>query len=248
MGFDIIGDIAIFNTDISKKEAEKVLKEHKQIKVVLKKTKKFSGRYRLPKFEIVAGEKRKETTHKESGVKIKLDIEKCYFSPRLGSERLRIAKLVRTGEKILVMFSGAAPYPLVIAKNSKAGKIVGIELNKVAHKYAIENVQLNKLMNIELIWGDVKKVAHKLGEKFDRIIMPLPKGAEDFLAFAFLVAKKSTIIHFYSFAKESEFKSLKEKIKNLCKKNKRKIKILRIAKCGQYAPEVFRVCMDFRVL
>jgi hypothetical protein len=43
----------------------------------------------------MSGEKRTETTHKENGVNIKLDVEKCYFSPRLSQERLRIAKLVK---------------------------------------------------------------------------------------------------------------------------------------------------------
>jgi len=252
--FDIIGDIAIFQDfppELRSKEkmiGGALMQVHKHVKVVARKIKKFSGKYRLQKIKIIAGEKRKETIYKESGALIKLDVERCYFSPRLGAERLRVARLVRSGEKILVMFSGAAPYPLVIAKNSKAEKIVGVELNKVAHRYAVENIYLNKLGNINLICGDVNKIVPKLKEKFDRVVMPLPKRAGDYLEYALMVTKKRAVVHFYSFGKESEFGVLKEKIKAICKKNKRKIKILKIVKCGQYAPEVFRVCVDFRVL
>jgi len=35
--------------------------------------------------------------------------------------------------------------------------------------------------------------------RFDRIIMPLPRGGEDFLGTALKVTKKGTIIHFYDF-------------------------------------------------
>ena len=166
--FDIVGDIAIFQTDISKKEAEALLKEHNNLKVVCKKTKKYSGRYRLPKLKVIAGEKRKETEYKENNARLKLDVEKCYFSPRLANERLRIAKLVKENESVLVMFSGVGVYPLVIAKNSKPKIVYGIEINPIAHKYALENAELNKVGNVKLFKGDVKTVLPKIKLKFNK--------------------------------------------------------------------------------
>lgn len=169
--YDIIGDILIFEVKdkISKKEerqiAEELLKLHKNVKVVAKVSKHHKGKYRLRKIEILVGEKRKETTHLENKSRLKLDIEKCYFSPRTGSERLKIAKDVKEGEDILVMFSGVAPFPIVISKNSKANKIYGIEINPTAHKYALENLTLNKIKNVELFKGDVKKILPELINK-----------------------------------------------------------------------------------
>src|SRR3989344_7635585 len=179
--YNVIGDILIFNAfpaELNKYQkiiGNNILKLYKNIKVVAIKTRKVSGRLRLQKLKIIAGSNRKETIHKENGINIKLDVEKCYFSPRQSTERLRVAKLVKPGEKVLVAFSGLAPFPLVIAKNSKASEIHAIELSKIANRYAEENIKINKINNIILHQGDVKNVLPKLGKKFDRILLPLPK-------------------------------------------------------------------------
>ena len=243
--FDIVGDIAIFQQDVSKRDAEKLLKKHKNIRVVCKKTKKYSGKYRTPKLRVIAGEKRKETIYKENNAVMKLNVEKCYFSARLANERKRIASLVEKNESVLVMFSGVGVYPIVIAKNSDPKIVYGIEINPTAHKYSLENVKLNKLDNIKLFKGDVVKVIPKLKKKFDRILMPLPRGGEDYLGVALKAAKKGTVIHFYDFLNEKEFGLAKEKIKKACGKRRRNI--LRLVRCGQFGPRIYRVCVDFKI-
>ena len=225
-----------------------ILQNYHHIKTVLKKTKKYSGKFRTPKLKVIAGENRKETICKENDVFIKLDAEKVYFSPRMSSERKRISQLIKPNESVLVMFSGAGVYPLVIAKNSKCREIYGIEINPIAHKYALENSKKNKLENkIKLFLGDVKKIMPNLNKKFDRILMPLPKGGEYFLGLALKFIKKNGIIHFYDFEHEDELYKAGEKVKKSCEKPKRKFKILKTAKCGQYSPRFYRVCVDFLV-
>jgi len=252
--FDMVGSIIIFSDfpkQLSKKEkiiGKEILSNFRHFKSVFKKTKKYSGRFRTPKLKLLAGESNKETIHKENNVRLKLNVEKVYFSARLSEERKRIAKKVRKNEKILVMFSGCGVYPLVIAKNTKAREIYGIEINPTAHKYALENVKLNKINNINLLLGDVKKVSPKIKEKFNRIIMPLPKGAESFLGLALNKIRKNGIIHFYSFAEENNYDRIKKIINNECEKKKKKCRILDIVKCGQFSPRVYRLCVDFRVL
>lgn len=252
--FDVVGDILIFSEfpkELDKKEkliGTTILENYPHIKTILKKIKKYSGRFRTPKLKVIAGEKKKETIHRENNVLIKLDIEKVYFSTRMSSERKRIAELVKPNESILVMFSGCAPYPLVIAKNSKCREVYGIEINPIAHKYALENVKKNKMDNkIKIFLGDVKKILPNLNKKFDRILMPLPKGGENFLELALKHIKSNGTIHFYDFLNENEFYKAEEKIKKACEKVKKKYKILNIVKCGQYAPGFFRVCVDFEV-
>ena len=171
--YEIIGDILIFSDfpkELKNKEkmiAEAYIAKYKNIKVVTKKIKKFSGRYRLPKLKILAGEKRKDTLHVENGIKLKINPEKAYFSSKRGSERLRIAKQVKRNETILVMFSGVAPFSLTISKYSEAKEIHGIEINKDAHALGIENVYLNKIKNIFLHKGNVKIIIPKFNKKFD---------------------------------------------------------------------------------
>jgi len=251
--YDVIGDIIILEIkdELSKKEkmiANALLDMHKNVKVVCKRVGIHTGKYRKQKVKVIAGEKRKTTIHKELNTRLKVHVENVYFSPRMSSERKRIMDQINPGEKILVMFSGCAPYPCVFAKNTKAKEIVGVEINPQGHELALENVALNKLYNVRLYLGDVRKVIPKLKEKFDRICMPLPKGGEDFLDIALGAAKKNAIIHFYDFLHESEFEEASQKISDACDTAGRTCKIISLTKCGQHAPRVFRICVDFQVL
>lgn len=246
--FDIIGDIAIIEIDDNLKNKEKIIAKaildtHKNIKTIVKKHGIHNGTFRTQKTVHVLGEKNKIAIHKENNCKFKVDVDNVYFSPRLATERKRIMQQVKNNETILVMFSGVAPYPIVLSKNTKAKEIIGIELNPNAHKLALENLKLNKIKNVNLINGDVKEIMPNL--KFNRILMPLPKTADDFLNDALKVSKKNTLIHFYDFLREDEFNKAHEKIKNACSKNKKEFEIISTIKCGQHAPYTFRICVDF---
>ncbi len=243
MSYDIIGDIAVL--DERAKINSKSLLKNKNIKVVLKKAGIHKGKYRTQKLKFAAGEKRKETVHKESGCIFKLDVEKCYFSPRLSNERLRILKQIKRSESILVPFSGIAIYPIIIAKHKPVKEIYAVEINPIAHKYAEENVQLNKISSIRLFKGDIKKIIPKIKNKFDRIIMPLPKDAPLFLDLVSKNLKKNGVINLYVFFEEPDFKG---QANNLLKSYFKKFKILNIVKCGAYSPYIYRVCIDFKIL
>jgi len=247
--YDVIGDIAIIEIPDELKKKEKIIAEailvlNKNIKVVAKKVGNFKGEFRTRDLKIIAGDRRKETVYKENAVRLKLNVETCYFSPRLSTERKRIAELVKDGEDVLVMFSGVGPYPVVLSRRTGANEVVGIEINPEAAKYAEQNAILNKCKNVRLFAGDVKKVVPSLKKKFDRILMPLPKSAEDFLDVALKALKKGGIIHFYDFLHESE---IPDKVLEKIEKHVENYRVLKVIKCGQYSPKKFRVCVDFRV-
>ncbi len=253
--FDIIGDLAIVEIPKKAKQSEKslaarILAQQKNIKVVYKRMGGHEGKLRLQKLKHILGEKRTVTIHRENNVLLKLDIARVYFSPRQATERKRVFLQIKKPETVLVMFSGIGPFTIEIAKNTPAKLVYGIELNKTAHKYALENVKLNKVgTKAKLFCGDVRKIIPKLKRKFDRIIMPLPKGAESFLNTAFAAAKKGTIIHFYDFEKEEDIPQRPiEKVTTAAAAAKKRIKISGVVKCGQLAPRAYRVRVDFRVL
>ncbi len=246
---DFIGDIVIIELPESLKKyyqtiGNALLQAHKSLKVVCRKAGFYGGKYRTRKLEVIAGENRKETMCQENGVRLKLNVETCYFSPRLSNDRIRIANLVKPKESVLVMFSGVGPYPLVISKNSRAKEVYGIEINPEAHRYALFNAELNHLKNVFLYKGDVNKALPKLRKKFDRVLLPLPKDAAEFLPLAVKYAKKNAVIHLYNFEKEEGIHGLPKKIKGKVKK----CRILRIVKCGQYSPGKYRVCVDIKRL
>ncbi|MBL7050562.1 class I SAM-dependent methyltransferase family protein [Candidatus Woesearchaeota archaeon] len=253
--FDVVGDILIFAEfpeELKKKEkivGEWFIEQNKHIKVVLKKVKKYSGKYRTPVLRVVAGERRKKTRYLEHGCRFDLNVESTYFSPRLSTERKRIYQQVKKGESVLVMFSGISPYPVIISRNSEAKEIFGVEINPFAHEYAEKNILLNKIENVKLYNGDVTDILPKIKKKFDRILMPLPKGAEAFLGVALSKIKNKGTIHFYDFLDKQDIPNLAiEKIKKSCKEAKKNFKILDVVKCGQYSPGKYRICVDFRIL
>ena len=244
--YDLIGDIAIveFEDGIEKYEkriAEELLKSNKKIKVVAKKPKKITGKYRIRKIEVLSGEKRTITEYREAGCRFIFDLNKTYFSQRLGKERLRIANLVKSNEKVLVMFSGIAPFGIVIGKMHPFSKIWNIELNKYAAKTAEKCIKFNNLENhVFSIQGDVKKDLPK--EKFDRIIMVLPHENHNYLKEAISVAKKGAFIHMYTIQNEENIDKFSKEIEN-----KYKIKLKNIEKAGDYGPNIWRYCLDFIV-
>ncbi len=251
--YDVVGDIAVIEIPLELKKKKKIIantliKLIKNVKTVACKIGAHKGKYRRQKLEVLAGEKNLIAVHKETGCIFKFDVEKCYFSPRLGTERLRAAKLIKPKESVLVACSGVSPFPIIFAKYSKAKNIVALELNPVAHKFALENIKLNKVENkVKALKGDVKKASTIIKQKFDRIFIPAPKEGSSLIPPILKLAKKGAYIHVYDFANESEFKLAANKVKEACKKAKRKCKILRVIKCGQHAPRVYRVRIDAKL-
>jgi len=193
-GYDIIGKIAIvkFSKETrareKKKFANSLLKENKSIATIVEKIGKFRGRLRKQETKFIAGEKTKEALHKENGCVFRLNVDNVYFSPRLSNERNEVSRKVKKNDSVFVMFAGVSPFPIVIAKNSKAKMVYSNEINREANKYGKLNIELNKLKNrVFLLPGDIKKVVEKEKgkKKFDVIVMPRPKLKETFFERSF---------------------------------------------------------------
>ena len=254
--YDILGDIAIikFPDETSKDEkilkAQELMNSNPSIKTVLEKANKVSGRLRTIKTNFLLGENKKETTYRESGCLFKLNVETCYFSPRLANERLEIAKLIskKKKAKVLVMFAGVAPFSIVIAKNSKPSKVISMELGKDCSKYAQENVIKNKVSEIvQVVQGDVKRVIPKLKEKFDFVIMPRPNLKDTFFKQGLFCSKKGTKIVYYGFSPESKKDDMILELEKEAKKLKRKIKIISVQEAGDIAPYEHRYRIEINV-
>jgi tRNA (guanine37-N1)-methyltransferase len=248
---DIVGSIAIIEIPYELEAREKVIAQEalnasKVLKTILKKG-RHGGDFRTQDLILLAGVDTKEALYKENGVTLKVNVEKVYFSPRLSNERKRIMQLVEKGEDILIIGSGAGPYTCVLAKNTEAHKVVGVEVNPEGHKYAEENVLLNKLKNVENYCGDAGEVVPTLG-KFDRIIMPMPHNADDYLEAAINASKKGATIHFYDFELESEVDKGVEKMKKVAEKVKRKFKLIEAVKTGMPGPRKYRYSYDFKLM
>jgi len=222
--YDIIGDIAIIRVPESLHKhtqaiAEAVMKTHKHVKAVWRQTGPVSGNLRLRTLEWVAGEKRTETIHKEYGCVFKVDLVHCYFSPRLSYERTRIAKQVQAGEVIVNMFAGVGCYSLIIAKHSEANRIYSIDVNPKSIEYMLENIRLNKVEGKVIpLQGDSKQIIQeRLQNIAERVLMPLPELAYEYLDYALATLKPNEgWIHYYDFThadkEESPIKKVEAKV------------------------------------
>src|SRR3989344_5073393 len=122
------------------------------------------------------------------------------FSGKYRLQKVRIIVGKKPKESVLVMFSGIGPFSVLAAK--KAKEVYAVEINPSAHKYALENIKLNKAKNLKSYKGDVSTILPKLKKKFNRIIMPLPTDSESYLFLALKYLKTKGIIHFYDFSRE----------------------------------------------
>ena len=219
--YDIVGDIAILRlTDKSRRHsqiiAEAIMSVHKNVKTVLVQTSPVHGDFRLRKLEYIAGENKATAVHKESGCRFSVNLGECYFSPRLFYERMRIAKQVRNGEFIVNMFAGVGCFSIVIAKHSNAEKVYSIDINPAANQNMQENVRLNRVYGKVIpILGDAKDVIEKrLCHVADRVLMPLPEKAFEYLPYALLTLKKAGgWIHYYDFGHAKKNENPIEKVK-----------------------------------
>ena len=133
--FDQIGTIAQLEIpdELKGKEdiiAQKIIATYKNIKTVVKKEDITLGEYRIRPVKILAGEMTTITLHKENGIFLNLDLNKVFFTPRLSGERLRVLKLIKRNDFVADLFCGVGPYAILIAKYSKAKKVLANDFGK----------------------------------------------------------------------------------------------------------------------
>ncbi|MDD5499736.1 MAG: methyltransferase [Candidatus Nanoarchaeia archaeon] len=244
--FDQIGSLAQIEIPkelIGKEKviAKKILETYKNINTVVKKDDITLGEYRIRPVKILAGEKTTIALHKENGIFLNLDLNKVFFTPRLSNERLRVLGLIRKNDFVADLFCGVGPYAILIAKFSKARKVLANDLNPDAYKYLLENVKKNKVeKKIECFNKDANDFKRLSA---DKVIMNIPKFSESFLKTAFNNCKKGGRVFYYCFARDEE---LKERINEIKKAGD--CRFLKKVKCGDIGPGAYRWCIDFKKL
>lgn len=297
--FDVIGDVALIHsvpnndTNIAEKDidnehessyfdaiGEAIMKKNKAIKVVALRTSALGGNERCcgeSGIKIIAGIQRTPliSTHSEYGIKCVVDVERTFFSPRMGPERLRICQQVARGEKVLVLFSGCGMDALQIAGRTEASEVVAIELNPVAAECARRGQRMlarNKSVKckgaaerLKIIEGDVLEILPTLEKhSFDRVLAPRPKegqmdgdlGVGDcgrtFLDVLLPVIKPSGgECHWYDFAAFHELPTCDRtaaSIRSACDMAGCAMEIIHVASVGSVAKRQTRVCVDFRLI
>jgi tRNA (guanine37-N1)-methyltransferase len=202
-----VGDIAIIKVASgslvnAQTIANQIMVVHRNVKTVFAQNSPVLGDFRVRELKLLAGEAGTSTKHKELGCVFAVDVEKCYFSPRLLYEHSRIARLVKAGETVVNMFAGVGCFSVVIAKTVPQTKVFSIDVNPTAVQYMKENVKLNRVYGkVTPLLGDSKDLINtQLRGVADRVLMPLPEKALEYLPYAVSALKKrGGWIHYYDF-------------------------------------------------
>ena len=202
---DIIGDIAVirkpFDMEVSvfKKVGEALLRRIPYVRSVWLSVSGVEGIYRLRDLVHLAGERRTETLYIEHGCKFRLDITKVYVSLRLSYEHVRIAGLIRDGERVLNMYAGAGFFSIHAACRKRLEAAYSIDINPYAYHYMVLNTRLNGVEDrVVPIYGEAYTTTMKLFQRsVDRVLMPLPEKALEHLPAAVAALENGGWIHVY---------------------------------------------------
>ncbi|XP_031256847.1 tRNA (guanine(37)-N1)-methyltransferase 2 isoform X1 [Pistacia vera] len=147
--FETIGHIAHLNIHDEllpfKDVIAKVIydKNYPRIRTVVNKVGTITNEFRVPKFEILAGENNMVTEVKQYGATFKLDYSLVYWNSRLEHEHLRLVSQFQPGETICDMFAGIGPFAIPAAQ--KGCIVFANDLNPVSIHYLKINATVNKV-------------------------------------------------------------------------------------------------------
>ena len=202
--FDQIGEIIIVRIPDSLLPKKKIIGEAllnhvKIVRSVFYQASAVEGDFRTRNLEVIAGEDNTETEYREFGCKFIVDVENAFFSPRLSTERDRIANLIQEGEVMTNMFAGVGMFSIIAAKKKKC-TVYSLDINPIASNLCERNIKLNKLAGeVVSINGDATQIINEqLENKSDRTLMLLPERSDEFLESAIKTTKDGGIIHYYS--------------------------------------------------
>ena len=209
--FDIIGDIAIIKIPdslISKKNVIGVtlLSNIPNLSSIFLQNTAVDGEFRLRGLELIAGIEKYVTIYKEYGCRFLVNVASSYFSPRLSTERMRMAKMTNENETIINMFAGVGTFSIIIAKKNPI-LIYNIDSNLDAFILSKINSRLNKVeKRVVSLHGDAQNIlsSSNLINTADRILMPLPEKAFEYIDVAIKCLKSTGgYLHFFSHIKSN---------------------------------------------
>ncbi|HEX2022897.1 MAG TPA: class I SAM-dependent methyltransferase family protein [Candidatus Thermoplasmatota archaeon] len=200
--FDVIGDVLLVKVPDALRghEAEiagALLAATPRVRTVAH-DEGVTGELRTRALRVLAGDPDTRTEHVEHGVRLRVDPAACYFSPRLATERRRVAGLVRDGERVVDLMAGVAPFALVIARHARPARVDAVDLNEAAVAFARENVRLNRAEGVVFpAQADARAFAREHEGVADRVVTNLPHTAHAFLEDALRVLKPEGAWHYH---------------------------------------------------
>ena len=279
-GYERLGDVVILDEDDPERArdiADAVMASDLPVRTVVNRASKVKGELRVRDWEVLVGDGTEasgasrgsedessgtEVVHREYGCEFALDLADVYFSPRLATERHRVAEQVgegprpsenasgdtprAAGERVFDMFAGVGPFVVPFAE--RGAEVIGVDLNERAVEYLRENARRNGVEErVTAIQGDVRDVAPDYEDWADRIVMNLPHSADEFLDVAVLLAGDDCVIHYYDFQHEDDPFGPGEAAIRAAAEPEYEVAVETRHVVRSYAPHELNVCLDVRL-
>ncbi len=248
--FDVIGDIAVLKIPNELKRYREeigraILRWNPTLRVVVE-DHGVRGKRRVRSIEVIAGERRTTTVHTEHGLRYAVDLAHAYFSPRLASERQRIADQVLAGEIVADPFAGVGPYAILIAKRRRPKTVHASDVNPAAVGLLRANVGANRIDRVATHEGDARQILERI-RPVDRVILDLPHTAFDHLGHAFEALGARGVVHVYRILKRADERAAADRIRAIAAHAGMEVKDLRLHTVRAYSPTQHHVAFDVTV-
>jgi tRNA (guanine37-N1)-methyltransferase len=250
--YERIGDVVAVDEDDPERAAEiadAVLESDVPARAVIDRASKVKGETRVREWDVLADEGERsptETVHREYGCEFLVDLADVYFSPRLATERHRVAEQVAAGERAFDMFAGVGPFAVPFAK--RGAEVVGTDVNERAIEYLRENARRNGVAErVTAIAGDVREVAPDYEGWADRIVMNLPHSADDFIDTAVALAGNDCVLHYYDIQSDEDPYGPGERAVRDAAGEEYDVSVETRHTVRSYAPHEVNVCLDVRL-
>jgi tRNA (guanine37-N1)-methyltransferase len=154
-----------------------------------------SGRIRL--LDRIAGSGPWSTIHTEHGLRIWVDLERAYFSPRLAEEHHRVASEVRAGETVFDLCCGVGPFTAHIARDGRATRITAVDSNPDAISLLHQTLgALRPTVRVDARVESVEDFLSRSGVA-DRAILNLPHEGIKYLHPLMERVARGGTLHYY---------------------------------------------------
>ena len=279
---DVIGDVAILISapdDMSHEEILRHVSKKQKAKVLVRVSAETIDEtaHRARRYTWLAGAKREPlvTTHSEHGVRIVVDLDRVFFSPKLALERARLCRCVGRGETVLALFCGCGPEVLAMATRTDVGEIIAVDANEVAIRCLDRSLETlrrhrpNAANKITVFCADAISFLSTQSRCFDRILAPRPKhpsldgdrtpgdtsnldafggpGGINFLRALLPKLRDGGVVHWTDFAADWELPQC-QRTRDFLHNACPSLDIIHLAKAGpSVAKRQFRIAIDFRL-
>lgn len=248
--FDVVGDIAVVKLPEGLRPHREaigraMLRWNPKLRVAVE-DRGVKGDLRIRDIEVIAGEPRTTTVHVEHGLRYRVDLAHAYFSPRLASERLRIAERTSEGEVVADPFAGVGPYAILIARRRRPREVHASDVNPAAVELLRSNVGANRADRVTVREGDARAILRRVAP-VDRVILDLPHSAPEFLPDALAAIGDRGAIHLYRILESAEEEETVASIHAIVRSAGRKLVDLERRRVRAYSPTRHQMAFDITV-